>query len=565
VAKIGNGGRRVLATWVLASALTATAGTGGDGAEITLLTHARVITVDAATPYAEAMAFDATGAILALGGADALAARFPDAKRLDVGGRVVVPGLIDAHAHLLGLGLALDQADLVGAASKREVIERLRVFEKTLPDDAWLTGRGWDQNDWPESERGFPSAADLDAAFPKRPVWLERVDGHAGWANSAALAKVERDLSGDWQPDGGRIERAEGEPTGVFVDAAMGLIDAVVPARTEAQLERALVTAMGAAARHGLTGVHDAGTPAATLDLMRALADGGRMPIRVYAMADGDSAALARLCRDGAYRHAGGRLQMRAVKFYADGALGSRGAVLLEDYADDPGNRGLYVTPEQGIESAAARAKRCGLQVATHAIGDRGNRMVLDVYGRVLGAEAAGDHRWRIEHAQIVALADIPRFRTLGLIASVQPTHATSDMPWAEARVGARRIVGAYAWRHFRDADVRLALGSDFPVEHVNPMLGLHAAVTRQDVAGKPVAGWYPNERLTPYEALRGFTLDAAYAGFDEDRIGSLSVGKRADFVVLSDDPVSAAPAALPNISVIATYVDGKAVYGKPR
>lgn len=533
-----------------------------DGPPPTVLHGARIITVDATRPYAEAMAYDADGTILALGDEAELLQRYPGAARLDAGGRVVVPGLIDAHGHVLGLGIALDQANLVGAASKAEVIERLRTFARDLPEGAWITGRGWDQNDWPEAERGFPRAADLDAAFPDRPVWLERIDGHAGWANSAALAKATRALDGSWQPEGGRIERSDGEPTGVLIDTAMALIDAAVPARSKAQSQRALEAALSAAAAHGLTGVHDAGVPLEVLGLYHRLADAGRLPIRIQAMADGDGTALTALCRDGLYRHDSGRLAMRSVKLYADGALGSRGAVLLADYADDPGNRGLYVTPEDKLEAAAQKALGCGVQVATHAIGDRGNRMVLDVYQRVLGDGANSDHRWRIEHAQIVALADIPRFRTLGVIASMQPTHATSDMPWAAARVGLVRIVGGYAWRHFRDAGVRLALGSDFPVEDINPMLGLHAAVTRQDLAGSPAAGWYPNERLTPYEALRGFTLDAAYAAFDEDRLGSLTPGKRADFVVLSGDPVSVAATELPTLRALATYVDGRAVHG---
>jgi hypothetical protein len=294
---------------------------------------------------------------------------------------------------------------------------------------------------------------------------------------------------------------------------------------------------------------------------MRGLADAGDLHLRIQAMADGDGDALADLCRDGAYRHAGGRLSMRMVKLYADGALGSRGALLIHDYSDDAGNRGLPVTPPDRLEAAARKAKGCGIQVATHAIGDRGNRDVLDIYARVLGDAASGDHRWRIEHAQIVALKDIERFRTLCVIASMQPTHATSDMPWAQARVGASRIVGGYAWRRFRDAGVRLALGSDFPVEDIDPRLGLYAAVTRQDATGQPVGGWYADQRLTAFEALRGFTLDAAYAAFDEQRLGSLSVGKRADFVILAEDPIGAAPEQLRTVAVRSTWVDGKPVY----
>ena len=528
-------------------------------ADVALLDHAAIITMDPARPRAEAMAFDETGKILALGGRDELAKKYPDATALDAHGATVVPGLIDAHGHLLNLGLSLVRADLRGARSKAEVVERLKKFEAQLPPGEWLLGRGWDQNLWPE--KTFPTAADLDAAFPKRPVWIERVDGHAGWANSAALAKAKKDLGGDWQPDGGRIERANGKPAGVFVDAAESLIDDVVPPPGAALVERALKLAFDAAVRVGLTGVHDPGEPLDVYRVMAKLADRGELPLRIYAMADGDAAALDWLCKNGPQHHAGGRLEFRALKLYADGALGSRGAALLEDYADDAGNRGLTVTSPEAIDKLVARARGCKLQVATHAIGDRGNRIVLDAYAKALPPAEREAARWRIEHAQVVALEDIPRFAQQHVIASMQPTHATSDMPWAEARVGARRIVGAYAWRMMRDAGVRLALGSDFPVESVDPRLGLYSAVTRADAEGKPAGGWRAEEKLTAYEALRGFTLDAAYAGFAEKELGSLEPGKRADFVLLGDDPLTIAPERLRDVEVKATYVDGRRVY----
>ncbi len=373
----------------------------------------------------------------------------------------MIPGLIDAHAHLMGLGHALMQADLVGTRSKAEVIERLQAFEKSLPPGAWLLGRGWDQNDWPE--KSFPTAAELDAAFPARPVWLERIDGHAGWANTAAMRRVGRDLAGDWQPDGGQILRDGMKPTGVFVDKAADLVNGVVPVPDEAFRAEALRRALAATASVGLTGVHDMGTSAADLALYGRFADEGRLTLRVVAYADGDSAALEERCRSGAYLHPSGRVRMAGVKFYADGALGSRGAALLEPYSDDHGNRGLLVTPPEQLLEGMRKARRCGLQVATHAIGDRGNRLVLDDYAQALGKDAAGDHRWRIEHAQVVSLADIPRFAQLRVIASMQPTHATSDMPWAEARVGRERLAGAYAWRRFEQAGVRLALGLGLP------------------------------------------------------------------------------------------------------
>jgi predicted amidohydrolase YtcJ len=534
-------------------------------AQVTVLSAQRIDTMDPAQPRAQAMAFDDQGRILALGETAALLRDYPDARRLDVGDATVIPGLIDAHGHMLGLGMARMTADLVGTGGTDEIIERLRAFERDLPPGAWLIGRGWDQNDW--TDHAFPTAAVLDAAFPERPVWLERIDGHAGWANSAAMRAVGRDLSGDWQPDGGRIVRdAAGQATGIFVDAASALVGDVVPAADDAAIERALALAMQDAVEHGLTGVHDAGVSLAQFRVMQRLADAGEMPMRITAFADGDGAALQWLCDAGLYRHPSGRLQMRTVKLYIDGALGSRGAALLEDYSDDHGNLGLLMMTPAQLDAVVAKAHGCGVQVATHAIGDRGNQVVLDAYAKALGGDATStDHRWRIEHAQVLAPTDLPRLAAMHVIASMQPTHATSDMPWAEDRLGPQRINGAYAWRKLRDSGARLALGSDFPVESVDPRLGLYAAATRTDAAGMPAGGWHPEDVLTPYEALRGFTLDAAYAGFAEDTVGSLAVGKRADFVVLAQDPLAIEPAALRTLDVRSTWVDGKRVYEAPR
>ncbi|MFC3717003.1 amidohydrolase [Luteimonas soli] len=551
-------------TWI--ATLCCLAAASAQAADVHLLTAARIHTSNPEQPRVEAMAWDESGRLLAVGEAKVLLAQYPDAERIDAGDATVIPGLIDAHGHVMGLGYALMQADLVGARDKAEVLARLKAFaeKERLPDGAWLIGNGWDQNDWPE--KVFPTAADLDAAFPDRPVWLERVDGHAGWANSAALKLVEqanpdRPLAGDWQPDGGRILRAGGKATGVFVDEAMGLVRAQMPAPDDAYRAQALERALVAAARDGLTGVHDMGVSREELALYKRFADAGKLTLRIDAYANGDSGALADLCAHGTYEHPGGRVQMRGVKLYIDGALGSRGAALLADYSDEPGNRGLLVTDPATYEGIVRKAKGCGVQVATHAIGDRGNRIVIDTYERVLGDDAKSDHRWRVEHAQIVSPEDIPRFAPLGVIASMQPTHATSDMPWAEERLGKERLFGAYAWQRFLHSGARLALGSDFPVESPDPRLGLYAAVTRQDRDGQPPGGWLPDQRLSVAEALRGFTSDAAYAGFDEKQVGKLAPGMRADFVVLAEDPLVVPASQLDDLQIESTWVDGKPVY----
>lgn len=508
-----------------------------------------------------ALAFDRDGRVLAYGSSSEvrqlLEARKGAVTEIVVEGSVI-PGLIDAHGHMLGLGFSLLQADLVGTRSKAEVIERLRAKAGALAPGEWLLGRGWDQNDWPE--QAFPTAEDLDHAFPDRPVWLERVDGHAGWANSVALRLAQLDAE-PADPEGGRIERdAKGAATGVFVDMAMNLVQSHVPQPSRDQRRRALRLALQSTAAAGLTGVHDAGVSLDDLSLYRELADDDALPLRIYAMADGDQAALDWLCREGLYAHPGGRLSMRAVKLYADGALGSRGAALLADYADAPDNRGLMIETPAKLAQQIARAAKCGVQPAVHAIGDRANRVVLDAYA-ALDPERRRQLRPRIEHAQVLDLGDIPRFAQLGVIASMQPTHATSDMPWAPARLAEERLRGAYAWRRLLDSGAALAFGSDFPVERVNPMLGIYAAVTRQDASGDPPGGWLPDQRLVLAQALDGFTRGAAFAGHAENEVGSLEVGRRADFIVLSMDPYQVRGRALLAIKVKSTWVDGRRVW----
>ncbi len=466
----------------------------------------------------EALAFDRNGKIIRVGQLNVIVERYPDARLLDANGATVIPGFVDAHGHVLGLGQALMRVDLVGTQTKEEALQRMRAFAAGLPEGEWLLGRGWDQNDWPVKE--FPTAGDLDEVFPERPVWLRRIDGHAGWANSAALREVDKDLSGRWQPEGGEIIREQGQATGVMVDRAMSLVEARIPAPSAEAQREALTRAMDKAVSVGLTSVHDAGTSLADWNLMQSERQAGRLKHRIYAMADGVNPMFDLLCEQGQQVDPGSWLTARSIKLYADGALGSRGASLLADYSDQPGQRGLLLQAPAELNRHVARAVGCGLQVNIHAIGDQGNRVVLDAIDQAPGGDNPGRHR--VEHAQVIALEDIPRFKQLKLIASVQPTHATSDMYWAEDRVGPQRIKGAYAWQSLIKLGVPLALGSDFPVEKPDPLLGFYAAVTRQDDKQWPEGGWYSEQRLTRQQALHGFTLGAAYAAFQEAELGSL-------------------------------------------
>jgi hypothetical protein len=529
---------------------------------VLLVHNARIYTGDAGFTLIEkgAMAISEDGEIVAVGDNEPMIRTFPGARRVDLEGKMVLPGLIDSHGHLAGLALSYTQANLAGTKSKVEVMSRLREFEATLTEDAWLLGQGWDQNDWPEQE--FPSRQELDVEFPDRPVWLRRIDGHAAWGNSVALAQADRDLSGDWQPEGGVIHRDEkGQPSGVFIDGAMALVDSAVPAISREVLSAALNQATRTLNALGLTGVHDPGIDRATLELYLEKIREGKFPLRVYAMADGMKETMAWLCENGPVDDPSGRLVMRSVKLYGDGALGSRGAALLEDYSDDPGNRGLLFVSQQQMEANMRRVMACGLQIGIHAIGDAGNRQALDAYARLIEEFPDNPGRHRIEHVQILDPADIQRFARMGIVAAMQPTHSTSDMYWAVDRLGKERLNGAYAWRSLLDSGATLAFGSDFPVEEVNPMLGIYAAITRQDTQGWPEGGWYPEQRVSREEAIRAFTLDAAYAGFMENEIGSLEVGKRADFIVLDREIMKVPEGEIFQIVVEQTWLDGKPVF----
>ena len=536
---------------------------GLENLEKTLIHNAKIYTMDAGFSTADAILFDSSGRIHNVGGEQDMLEAFPDALHIDLRGKTIIPGLIDSHAHLYGLAISLSQAPLRDTNSKEQIIQRLREHEKHLSDGDWLLGRGWDQNDWPVKE--FPGRADLDSAFPDRPVWLRRIDGHAGWANSAALAMADQDLSGDWQPQGGFIYRdADGQANGVLVDGAMELVEKAVPEISQELLRASLGLAIQQMLSLGLTGVHDMGIDQSVFELYQRLIGAGQFPTRVYAFTDGAGETLDWLCDNGAIADASGRLYMHAVKLYIDGAMGSRGAALLADYSDDGGNAGLLFMPAVDLEAKIEKALACGFQVGVHAIGDRGNRVALDALESVIGKYPENPGRHRVEHAQTLTADDIPRFAQLGIIAAMQPTHATSDMYWVEDRLGPERVRYAYAWRSLLDSGARLALGSDFPVEQVNPMLGIHAAVTRQDTKGWPPGGWYPKESLSREEAVRGFTLDAAYAGFMEKSVGSLESGKRADFIVLDQNIFEIEAAEIAAVRVLQTWLDGELVYSYP-
>jgi predicted amidohydrolase YtcJ len=530
--------------------------------KVTLAEGARIYAFDAAGSRWDdgAIAFSDTGEIIAVGKRAELQKQYGDARRVDLSGKTVLPGLIDAHGHLFGLARSFTRADLTGTRSRAEVIERLKNYARRVPAGNWLLGRGWDQNDWPE--QAFPDRADLDAEFPDRPVWLVRIDGHAAWANSQALAQADVDLSGDWQPVGGRIQRdAEGRATGILIDGALDLVEPHIPAPGPELMDAALDLATATLAKLGLTGVHDPGVGLDVIDLYRSKISQGKFPLRVYAMADGVGATLDWLCAEGPLDDPSGRLLVRSVKLYADGALGSRGAALLSDYSDEPGNRGLLFSSAENLEADLRRVAACGLQACVHAIGDRANHVVLDAFASMAGDFPDNPGRHRIEHAQILHPDDIPRFAALGVIASMQPTHATSDMYWAGERLGPDRLAGAYAWASLLHSGAALAFGSDFPVEEVNPMLGIYAAVTRQDLEQQPPGGWLPEQVLDRETAVRGFTIEAARAAFMEDRIGSLEVGKRADFIVLDRDLMTVPAGEIPEVVVEQTWLDGQAVY----
>ncbi|WP_324828227.1 amidohydrolase [Qipengyuania zhejiangensis] len=479
--------------------------------------------------------------------------------REDGDGRVMIPGLIDAHVHVMGVGIGALTLDLSDTNSLDEALAKIRIFAAENDSRPWILGRGWNQEKWGLGR--FPTAAELDSAVADRPVYLERVDGHAGWANTMALTQAGVTASSK-SPSGGRIERLPGsqQPSGVFIDAAEELMRKAIPAPRPVERDLAFAEAQKVLHRQGITAVADMGTTIEDWQAFRRAGDAGSLTLRIMSYAHGpDAMDLISGARPSPWLY-DDKLRMNGVKLYLDGALGSRGAWLKRPYADDPGNTGLPLMAEAQFRNVLVRAAQGGFQPAIHAIGTAANADALNAIVEI--AESfPGDRRWRIEHAQIVDPADLPKFAQQGIIASMQPVHQTSDRLMAEARLGADRLDGAYAWNTILSVGGKLAFGSDAPVESADPFAGLAAATTRMDANGEPFGGWRPQDRVTREKALAGFTSDAAYAGFAEGRFGRLLPGERADFVLVDRDPLMATPAQLRATKVLETWVGGRKVY----
>ena len=506
----------------------------------------------------DVIVFGEEGRIIAIG-EDALLGQHPDAARIDGGGRTVLPGLIDAHAHVTSLGFLETQVNVMGIGALDATLAAIREYAEANPSLPWILGRGWNQVLWESNE--FPTAADLDEVIADRPAWLRRVDGHAGWANSAALkiAGIDKDTP---DPVGGKIIRDDaGNATGVLIDTAMELVATHVPRPDKAATRAAVRAASDVMLSAGITSVHDAGIDVLTAEVYMAMADDGELDVRIYAMTAGADDVLDAI-GEPIVAYGNDRVDIRSVKLYSDGALGSRGAAMIEPYSDDAENRGLAFWTQDELDAMVAKANGMGFQVGIHAIGDLGNRMSLNAFEKIQGGKPS-PLRNRIEHSQIVTLEDIPRFAELGIIASMQATHATSDMNMAEDRVGPERILGGYAWRRMLDAGVVIANGSDFPVELSNPFHGLYASVTRQGRDGEPEGGWYADQALTRAETLHSFTLGAAYAAHQEDRLGSLEPGKWADFIVIDRDYFTCPASEIDDIVVLETWVAGEKVFDR--
>ncbi|MBN8501546.1 MAG: amidohydrolase [Sphingomonadales bacterium] len=479
--------------------------------------------------------------------------------KVDGKGRFMIPGLIDSHGHVMGLGFAALTLDLSEATSLPDALARIGAYAKAHPDRPWIIGRGWNQEQWPEKR--FPTAAELDAVVPDRPVWLTRVDGHAGWANSRALTAGNVTAT-TRDPSGGKIERLApgGKPAGVLIDTAMELIDAKVPPPRPEDRDLALAKAQDILLAKGVTAIADMGTTIEDWQTYRRAGDKGTLRIRIMSYASGtDQMTLIGGPGPTPWLY-DDRLRLNGVKLYVDGALGSRGASLKAPYADAPATRGLRITSDTQLKNLMSRAALDKFQIAVHAIGDEANMAVLSAIEDMDGTYG-GDRRWRIEHAQVVDPADIARFGKHGIIASMQPVHQTSDRLMAEKRLGPNRLAGAYAWKSIQSSGARVVFGSDVPVEAADPFAGWAAAISRTGPDGEPLGGWQPQERISREEAFAAYTSGGAYAGFAEGRFGRLVAGERADFVLIDRDPFLSTPAELRQTKVIEVWIGGRLVW----
>lgn len=512
------------------------------------------------SPFQVLVFDDATGKVLARGD-NSIAKQYAQAKTIDGKGKTLLPGLIDGHGHVLGLGFNLSMTELRGSQSEQAAVQKVAEFAANNPELSWIRGRGWNQVLWPEKQ--FPTTALLDEAVANKPVWLRRVDGHAGWANSQALA-IAGITKETLDPAGGEIIRdAKGNPTGVLIDNAMALVERHIPDSTENEKRLALKAAFKHLLALGITSTHDAGVSIDTVKLYQQLAAEQALPMRIYPMLSASDPQLALWLKAGIIDDPTDFLDIRSVKIYGDGALGSRGAALIKPYSDQPEQSGLLVTAPEQLQSLMQQTINAGFQANVHAIGDLSNRLTLDMFEQLVPAEQRLASRHRIEHAQIVAPEDIPRFASLGVIPAMQAVHATSDKNMAADRLGEARLKGAYAWRTFLDQGSIIVGGSDFPVELAEPFHGIHASVTRQDQQNQPKGGWLPQQKLTLVEALRSFTQDAAYGAFQDQMMGTLAPGSWADFILIDRNIFTIPETELWQIGVEQTWLNGQQVFQK--
>jgi hypothetical protein len=526
----------------------------------TIYINGHVVTMDTKNPEVQAFAVK-QGKILSIGTSEEIASAFPEADVVDLERKTVMPGIIESHGHLLSLGQSFLELNVEGIKTPEEVVIKVKERVENTPAGEWITGWGWDEGAW---AKNYPTNKELSAISLENPVYLRGLHGFACWANDKALdvAGIDKDTP---NPENGVIikDSTTGKPTGILTNRAQDLLTQHIPPMTLTQMEKALKLAVEECTRYGLTSIHEARTTTRMLEAFRSLKDKGELKSRIYVMLDWtENELIETYYQSGPILDPDHLLTIRCIKIFVDGALGSRGAAMLEPYSDAPDEKGLVVTPEEDVYRLSKRALQSGLQVAIHAIGDFANRITLNAFQRALEENPdVKDHRFRLEHAQVVALEDIPKFAPLGVVLSMQPPHATSDMPWAETRVGPERIKGAYAWRSFWDSGVHMTLNSDFPGETLDPFVGMYIAMTRQTPEGIPEGGWYPEQCLQRDEVLKAYTVEAAYSGFEEDNKGKIIPGMLADFIVISGDILRIPVKEFLNIKVEKTYLGGELIY----